>query len=279
MSPAPDERQTALFHDLQQALPDDLWIRYDVDPGHLQRVAVRGGIAGATVSHHAWRGARWVSGYAADPGDAAHVRTAVDLVVGLAASAAADGEAVTGVTVPRGGLPLLPADLRPAEHDEWDAWCTLTPPPRQLTPYGGDARVIDLAAGDPRIAALLEASSPTASIAAGDPRVVRWAGIEDPEGGLPGTGGLAAVLAVTRQRSGSHHLNSVATHPERRGRRLARLLCAEVTRDALAAGAPAVSLGMYAENDAARRVYAGLGFRWLRGSTSGALASSGADHH
>lgn len=279
MSPAPDEHQTALFGELVAALPDDLWIRFDVDPGHLHRVSVEPGVAVANVSHHSWRGARWISGWAADPGDPEHVRAAVGLLVALAAESAAAGEPVTGVTVPRGGLALLPEDLQPVEHDEWDAWCTLAPPPRQLTPYGGDARVVDLDPDDPRIGMLLEASSPRASIGAGDARVVRWAGIEDPERGLPDTGGLAAVLAVTRQRSGSHHLNSVATHPERRGRRLSRLLCAEVTRDALEAGAPAVSLGMYADNDAARRVYAGLGFQWLRGSTSGPLSVSGPDHH
>ena len=279
MSPAPDEHQTALHAELMAALPGDLWIRFDVDPGHLQRAATDPGRAVAVVSHHAWRGARWVSGYAADPGDPQHVRSAVDLVVSLADAGAARGEAVTGVTVPRGGLPLLPDRLAPAEHDEWDAWCTLTAPDPQWTPYGEDARVVDLDADDPRIKSLIEVSSPRASIPGGDPRVVRWAGIEDPEHALADTGGLAAVLGVTRQRSGSHHLNSVATHPARRGKRLARLLCAEVTTDSLTAGVPAVSLGMYADNDAARAVYASLGFRWLRGSSSGALAPGGPDHH
>jgi ribosomal protein S18 acetylase RimI-like enzyme len=272
VSPAPDERQTALHAELLAALPDDLWIRYDVDPGHLQRVATDPGRGVALVSHHAWRGARWVSGFAADPRDPAHVAAAVDLLVSLADAGASAGEPVTGVTVPRGGLALLPSRLQPVDHDEWDGWCTLVAPEPQSTPYGDAAVVRTLDADDPRIGTLLQASSPTASIPPGDPRVVRWAGIEDPEGGLEDTGGLAAVLAVTRQRSGSHHLNSVATHPERRGHRLARLLCAVVTEESLASGVPAVSLGMYADNDAARAVYAALGFTWLRGSTSGALA-------
>lgn len=272
MSPAPDERQTALHAELMAALPGDPWIRFDVDPGHLQRVAADPGRAVALVSHHAWRGARWVSAFAADPHDPAHVRAAVDLLVELADSGASSGEPATGVTVPRGGLELLPSRLHPDEHDEWDGWCTSTPPAPQSTPYGDAAVVRTLEAGDRRIATLLTVSSPTASIAAGDPRVVRWAGIEDPEHALEDTGGLAAVLAVTQQRSGSHHLNSVATHPERRGRRLARLLCSVVTEESLTSGVPAVSLGMYAENDAARSVYASLGFTWLRGSTSGPLA-------
>jgi ribosomal protein S18 acetylase RimI-like enzyme len=52
---------------------------------------------------------------------------------------------------------------------------------------------------------------------------------------------------------------------------LARLLCGTVTAEALAAGAPAVTLDMYASNDVARRLYTGLGFVWGRGSSSGLL--------
>ena len=167
-----------------------------------------------------------MSGFAADPRDPAHVGAAVDLLVALSDAGASAGEPVTGVTVPRGGLTLLPSRLQPVDHDEWDGWCTLFAPAAAVHAVRRGRAVRTLDADDPRIGALLQASSPTASIPAGDPRVVRWAGIEDPECGLDDTGGLAAVLAVTRQRSGSHHLNSVATHPARRGRRLARLLCA-----------------------------------------------------
>lgn len=277
MSPAPDEHRSALYASLLEALPHDLWIRYDVDPGSLEHAATDPGRAVAFVSHHAWRDVRWATAFAADPHDAQHVAAAVRLLAGLADQSLARNEAVSGVTVPRGAAVHLPARLALGDSDEWDAWCTQVAPPAQSTPYGDTAVVTTLEAEDPRIAALLRAASPTASISAGDPRVVRWAAIEDPEHGLPDTGGLAALVAVTGQRSGSHHLNSVATHPERRGRRLARLLCAEVTEESLAAGVPAVSLGMYAENDAARSVYAALGFTWLRGSTSGALAPNGAD--
>ncbi len=275
MSPAPDDRQSALHASLLEALPGDLWIRFDVDPGSLEDAATDPGRAVAFVSHHSWRDVRWVTAFAADPLDPAHAGSAVRLLVALVDQAQARDQPVRGVTVPRGGAEHLPAGLVLADVDEWDAWCTQVAPPMQSTPYGDAAVVTTLEGDDERIGALLAVSSPTASIRPGDPRVVRWAAIEDPEHGLPDTGGLAALVAVTRQRSGSHHLNSVATHPDRRGRRLARLLCAEVTAEALAAGVPAVSLGMYAENDAARSLYASLGFTWLRGSTSGALVAPG----
>ena len=76
---------------------------------------------------------------------------------------------------------------------------------------------------------------------------------------------------MTRPRSGADHLNDVATHPDRRGRGLARLLCGQVTVDSLRAGRPAVALGMYADNDAARTVYSALDFTCVRGQTSGPL--------
>ena len=70
-------------------------------------------------------------------------------------------------------------------------------------------------------------------------------------------------------RAGIPHLGSVATHPDWRGRGLSRDLCARLTRDALAGGAPAVTLGMHAANRSARAVYTSLGYtvgqRWASG--------------
>jgi predicted GNAT family acetyltransferase len=70
-------------------------------------------------------------------------------------------------------------------------------------------------------------------------------------------------------RPGIPHLGSVATHPDWRGRGLSRDLCSRLTRDALAGGAPAVTLGMHAANRSARAVYSSLGYtvgqRWASG--------------
>lgn len=281
MAAAPDDRQRALAAELASALPGDPFVVHDLDAGSLERIATRPGQAVAALSVHSWRGVRWLTGLAADPASADDVAAAVRLVVAVAGEAAAAGEAVTGVTVPRGGRDLLPDALRPPDVEEWDYWFTLDEPPTDgwTTTYAVQPAVTDVPGDDPRLAALLAVASPHAPIRPGDPRVGRWAVIEDPEGGLPGTGGLAAMLAVTHMRSGSAHLNDVATHPDRRGRRLARLLCGQVTVDALREGRPAVTLGMYADNDAARAVYTGLGFTCLRGNTSGSLAPAPATHH
>lgn len=271
MSPAPDARQSALHADLLDALGGDPFVRYDVDPGTLETVAVRPGLAGAWVGLHR-SGVRWCTGLAAEPTSREAVAASAALVTGLADDAAAAGHPVLGVTVTRGGRALLPARFQAPEAWEWDHWWTDTVP--EVPAYaGGPAQVVDLDPSDARIAALLEAASPTASIPAGDPRVLRWAGIELPGDDLRGTGGLAALVAVTGFRSGARHLNDVATHPARRGGGLARTLCAAVTAQSLGTGAPAVTLGMYADNDAARRVYAAIGFRFTRGQTSGRIAA------
>jgi ribosomal protein S18 acetylase RimI-like enzyme len=85
------------------------------------------------------------------------------------------------------------------------------------------------------------------------------------------TGGLVAMLTALYRGSGAAHFNDVATHPARRGRGLARSLCASATSHLLQTGYPAVTLGMYAGNEQARRVYQPLGFIHAESFTSGAL--------
>jgi ribosomal protein S18 acetylase RimI-like enzyme len=271
VSPVPDARQRTLHERLVTATRHDPFVTLDLDPGTLDRVALDDGRAAAYRSYHPWRDVHWVTGIAVDPREQTHVAAAVDLVRQVVASTRADGIDVEGVTVTRGGLELLPDDLRPATYHEWDYWHTTQHPSQglRLTAYEVQPDVVDVAGDDPRLEALLAVASPSASLRPGDPRVARWAVIEDPEGGLADSGGLAAVVAVTHQRSGAAHLNDVATHPDRRGRRLSRRLCAQVTADALREGCPAVTLGMYADNDAARALYTALGFTCLRGQTSG----------
>jgi len=271
VTPAPDDRQRALHAQLVAATCHDPFVTLDLDPGTLDRIAVDQGRAAAYRSYHPWRDVHWVTGLAVDPADPAHLAAAVGLIADVAGSTRADGIDVEGVTVTRGGLDLLPPDLRPATYHEWDYWHTAAEPPVEMrfTTYAVEPDVTDVAGDDPRLEPFLALASPTASLRPGDPRVARWAVIEDPEGGLPDTGGLASVVAVTHQRSGAAHLNDVATHPDRRGRRLSRRLCSAVTSDALREGRPAVTLGMYADNDAARALYDALGFTCLRGQTSG----------
>ncbi len=268
MTPAPDDRQQALFDIVRAALPEDPFVTYDVEPGSFEAVEVAPGLAAAWCSWSSFRQARWLTAIAATPDDPAAVRAAVDLVVRLT-ERSPDAEFM-GVTVPRGGLELLPEHLRSPRPSEWDWWYALEAP----VPAPGTTwqPVVDLAGDDPRLALLLDLASPDAPIRPGDTRVGRWAAILDDGDDVAGTGGLVAITAVTHLRSGVAHLNDVATHPLRRGRGLATALCGTVTAQALAEGRPAVTLGMYADNDAARALYSGLGFVATHRHTSGPLA-------
>ena len=182
-----------------------------------------------------------------------------------------EGDLPEGLTVARDAFTRLPAQVRPVEHWEWDWWFTTRPP--AVRP--GEERVRALDADDPLIPALLQVASPDAMVRPGDPRIRGWWGITadsvDPhEQDAPDD--LVAVAAVTTMRPGIPHLGSVATHPDWRGRGLSRDLCARLTRDALAEGPDAVTLGMHAANRSARAVYSSLGYsvgqRWASGRIS-----------
>ncbi len=226
---------------LLSARPDDTFLRYDVSPKRVERVLVDG-TAVAWTSTHPFRGVRWATGVADGSGAAAAV---IEALVRVASDA---GDVVSGVTVPWEELGSLPGPVRPVAPHRWCWWWTASEPVRRR----GERTTIDLADSDPRITPLLRHSD-SASVLPGDPRVRRWLGVLEGDD-------LVACAAHTEHQPGVPHLASVVTRPDRRGRGLAGDLCARLTRDALGAGAPVVTLGMYSHNDIARRVYAGLGF-------------------
>ncbi len=235
-----------------------------------------GGVAWRSL--HATWDRPWIIAMGPDP--AAVTRCVVAL--------ADDGGLPEGITVERRAFAGLPERMRPVEHWEWDWWFTTSAPAARA----GEGLVVPLAADDPRIPALLAIASPDAMIRPGDPRIRGWWAIEAGavDAGGPASAGrppdaldpgapspaerhspdaIVAIAAVTSMRSGIPHLGSVATHPDWRGRGLSRDLCARLTRDALAEGAPAVTLGMHAANRSARAVYNSLGYtvgqRWASG--------------
>lgn len=214
--------------------------------------------------HAAWD-RPWIIGLGSDP----------NAVARCVAALVERSGAPEGITVQREAFPHLPAELRPVEHWEWDWWYTHQPP----APRPGEDRVLALDADDPRVPALLRVASPDAMARPGDPRITGWWGIPagalealPPVGAAGSPDDLVAVAAVTTMRPGIPHLGSVATHPRWRGRGLSRDLCARLTRDALAQGAPAVTLGMHAANRSARSVYSSLGYtvgcRWASGKVA-----------
>ena len=113
----------------------------------------------------------------------------------------------------------------------------------------------------------LLAENPRSEGYPGTGRAEVWLGIRDESGALVSCG------AVHRLDSGTAHLAGIHTAERVRGRGLGRAVTAGLTRwvgrvllrDELArwvlAREPVVTLGMYADSAAARRVYHSLGFR------------------
>lgn len=227
---------------------DDPYLRFEVDPDR----AVVGFSRGAAVvwsTRSPYRGVRWL--YALGPADEA-------------AALAAEShhwldQPPYGVTFPAESLPLLPEPLRPAAFEAWDWWWIAAAPDEQP----GESSAGWIAEG-PELAAFLSTSSPRRSADPGDERVRRWAGIH--RGGR-----LVAAAAETQHIDGVPHLASIAVDPEVRGQGLGGAITAWLTRQLLAEGAPVVTLGMYSDNEPARRVYQRLGFaeehRFISGRT------------
>lgn len=166
------------------------------------------------------------------------------------------------ITLPRGTAPLLPAWVG-IDGADWDfRWTTVAPPTQP-----GEADVVVLT-DDGEVAELLAAASPAASALPGDPAVRRWLGLRE-------QGTLVATAADTSATTGVGHLSSIAVHPDARGRGLAKAVTAALTRRLLADGCDLVTLGMYADNTPARRVYDALGFADDHRFTSGPLQVRG----
>lgn len=241
-------------HDVR---PDDPLVRWMVAPvgpqasGELSfsRPCVSEGRNVAWLGRAARPGERWVTGVGEDP----------DAVVRLV-TLIADAHEVDGVTVSESAFGHLPDRLRTPDPGRWCFWVLDDDAP--VVDSAG-VRALDL--DDPRIGPLLTHSD-SAHVFPGDPRIVRWSGIEQ-------DGVLVSVAAQITEASGAAHVLSVCTHPDARGRGLARQVCAHVIAAARADGAPATVLEMYTANEAGRRTYSALGFRESGRYASGLLAA------
>jgi ribosomal protein S18 acetylase RimI-like enzyme len=185
-----------------------------------------------------------------DPLATARLVVAAGLTLGMVTRAslprgtqvALAGLAADGASVP------APFDRPPA--NAWDWFGTTTAPAAQP----GEEHVVEL--GDAHRAsaqACLLAANPTGELALDEPRS-RWWGWLDDDGAVRG------IVGASRRVVGQPWvLGSIGTDPAWRGRGIAAATTAAATRAGLAE-VSMVTLGMYAHNDVARRVYERLGF-------------------
>jgi ribosomal protein S18 acetylase RimI-like enzyme len=164
-------------------------------------------------------------------------------------------------TVPRSAEDLLHPD-----RSQWDWWAIDRDPTWPLT----SPPVIDLKRDhDERIRAFLALASPTASTSPGSAEVMTWHGVEE-------EGQLLAVGAAIRWKSGAPVLASIATHPDSRGKGLAKSITASLTQYFREQGEERITLGMYAANEQARQTYLAVGYRVVQEFSSGtSIYSSG----
>jgi len=253
---------------LTRRFPDDGFLRWELAAG---RSAAEGGAAeggaAAWVLAGAWAQAKTVDGRSrvvagGDPADAA------DLLAALVPARVVPER----LSVVREAVGLLRPDLAPVGGDDWDWFATTRAPTPRLP---GEDRAVRADVADPvvlgAVLELLDGHSPRYSR---DPRGsgATWWAIPDTSGEAGSEPGLAAVTAA-ESLPHAVHLASIATRTDLRGQGLGSALTAAVTRAALANGAEAVVLGMYSDNDTARRMYRRLGFvdthRWRSGRPAG----------
>jgi GNAT superfamily N-acetyltransferase len=163
------------------------------------------------------------------------------------------------VTLPRGTAPLLPAWVGLEGLSQWDFRWRGTPPPAQP-----GEELVGTAADDASVQALLAEASPDAWALPGDPAVRGWWTVNDGDR-------LLACAADTSAATRVGHLSSIAVAPAARGRGLAKTVTAAATRALLEQGCDIVTLGLYADNAAARALYDTLGFADEHHFTSGRL--------
>ncbi|WP_147917379.1 GNAT family N-acetyltransferase [Ruania zhangjianzhongii] len=165
-----------------------------------------------------------------------------------------ESTSVAVASLTRGAWDLVPALVRDRlgleQVAHWDWLVTTTEPPAQP----GEDRVVelDLTTDRAELAGLQRLVLPQSYTTLDRPDT-RWFGWRD-------SGGVLRCMAAATVRAGELHLGSIGTHPQWRRRGLAAMMTAALTRIGLAQ-AGQVSLGLYADNVAARRVYLRLGYR------------------
>jgi len=195
-----------------------------------------------------------VFGLGAAPGVASLLTRAVEEITSLAPN---------GATLVRGAWELLTSELRARlglvdAGSDWDWMWTRAP--LAVDPAGA-VRLPPGADTVDRVADCLVRAYPDASTAPDDDRLVAWWAVPD----IHDAARLIAVVGAVRPAPGlAPHLVSLGVDPTERARGHADRVLAAAVRDCLditpSAGAPLVSLGMYAANGPARRVYRRLGF-------------------
>ncbi|GAA5163567.1 GNAT family N-acetyltransferase [Ornithinimicrobium tianjinense] len=133
-------------------------------------------------------------------------------------------------------------------------WTTAAPPVR---PEEERLVLLDDRADAQELLAFAHAHNPRVWTRIGDGEVVRWLGVRD------AAGQLLAVGGAEQEGSGVPHLAGILTATHARGQGWGETVTAALTRWSVAEHG-VCTLGMFSDNDVARRIYGRLGYRTAR---------------
>ena len=242
--------------ELLAAAGDDPFVRWDL-PARPERAWRLGDAVAVTrLSHRRIAGlSAWVR-----PPDGRYDRGAVPdaagrrrlsaLLEALLGPGGPERGAVRAVSVPLGCADLLRGLVRLEGGGDWEWMATTREPP----PNPAEAALVDLDdAADAAEIAALAVENPLFEGEPGTGRTERWVGARD------GAGRLIACGARHRTSGGAAHLSGILVAWSARGRGLGRAVTGALTRESVR-DEGVCTLGMYADNAVARRLYHGLGY-------------------
>lgn len=227
--------------ELLAATGNDAFIRWECEESFLARWW-RFGDAFAFLRYNEFRASTNLN-VIGTPADA-------DRLLGALAVTGID-ERATGISVEQALLPVAQRYFKLGPGGDWDWMWTTTAPSCQRA----EQLVVELddSADGPELLRLNEIGNPTAESLPGQGVTELWLGVRE-------AGRIVAAGAMHRTGGGAPHLTGIVTHPEARGRGLGAAVTAALTRAALDR-ADVSTLGMYSENDTARRIYGRLGYQ------------------
>lgn len=239
-------RELTSHDDLLAATGGSRFVRYDLPRSLAHPAYGLGGAVAVPRRTHTRRTGMLVMG---DPDDAAR----------LASWLLADGPLPpppVNLTVARGAMPgiesLLQAGAgwRVTRAAEWDWMCTTTLPPTMP----GERLLVDLAEADEGdIRAVLDEANRDTDARPFETPGQHWVGARDADGRLVACGVVEPGVADQPVLAG------ITVLPRARGTGLGLAVTAHLTRRAVTSHGVS-TLGMYADNDAARGVYRRLGY-------------------
>lgn len=234
-------RELATHEDLLEASGDSAFVRYDI-PTPLARPGYALGRAVALPRQtHTRRLGLLVIG---PPDDAGRL-------VGAMAAEGLHPADLAHVTVSRGSLAAVGEHLPLGDGNEWEWMYAVSAPP----PVAREDELVALGQEHlPEIATLLAEANPRTDARPFDLPDQHWVGSRD------GCGRLVACGVREPNVAGRPILSGITVRASHRGRGLGLAVTAHLTRAAVHESG-VCTLGMYSDNDVARRVYHGLGYR------------------